>query len=141
MFRFHKPLDIVTLFHKTSSPASIRVANLLKQASAAAAETATEDQASDHTAQTKAAQRQEFELNITEDPPTADQLQTILEYVGPSRIASVVKGANSQKEALRKFKESADNFQRPVVVDWNNGKANAGDNESEILKMLNDLKK
>lgn len=27
------------------------------------------------------------------------------------------------------------------VVDWNNGRAIAGDNESEILKMLNDLKK
>jgi hypothetical protein len=27
------------------------------------------------------------------------------------------------------------------VVDWNNGKAGAGENESEILKMLNELQK
>jgi hypothetical protein len=27
------------------------------------------------------------------------------------------------------------------VVDWNNGKAGAGDNESEILKMINALPK
>jgi hypothetical protein len=27
------------------------------------------------------------------------------------------------------------------VVDWNNGKVQAGDNESEILKMLNALPK
>jgi hypothetical protein len=26
-------------------------------------------------------------------------------------------------DALRKFKESEDLFQRPIVVDWNNGRA------------------
>jgi arsenate reductase-like glutaredoxin family protein len=37
---------------------------------------------------------------------------------------------------LRKLNENGDNFQRPVIVDWNQGKAVVGDNESEILKML-----
>ncbi|KAH8885757.1 DUF1687-domain-containing protein [Thozetella sp. PMI_491] len=137
MFRFHKTKDIVTLFHKASSPASVRVATLLKQASANATATSTEDQAS--SPQTKA--RQEFELNITEDAPTADQIQTILGYVGPSRISTIIKGANSENEALRKFRESADNFQRPVTVDWNNGRAVAGSDESAILKMVNALPK
>lgn len=111
----HKPLDIITLFHKAASPASMRVAAALRQASAAASETSTEDQASDHTAQSNAVRRPEFKLEITEDPPTPDQLQTILDYVGKERIGSVVKGATDPKEALRKLKESADNFQRPVV--------------------------
>ncbi|KIH94598.1 hypothetical protein SPBR_06241 [Sporothrix brasiliensis 5110] len=140
MFGFRKTLDIVTLFHKASSPASMRVVSLLKQASAHASETATEDQASDHRPQTEqaaASRREPFDLNITEDPPTTDQLQTILEYVGTAGIPAIVKGAKSQTEALRKFRESHDNFQRPVVVDWNNGKAVAGDKESEILKLLN----
>ncbi|KAG9500125.1 hypothetical protein J7337_008592 [Fusarium musae] len=135
MFRFHKTLDIVTVFHKASSPASVRVANLLKQISANATSGATLDQASDHSAQT-APIRDQFELNITEDPPTDDQVKTILEYVGNNGIPKVIKGANDEKEALRKFKESKENFIRPVVVDWNNGKAIAGDNESEILKLL-----
>ncbi|EGU77711.1 hypothetical protein FOQG_01426 [Fusarium oxysporum f. sp. raphani 54005] len=135
MFRFHKTLDIVTVFHKASSPASVRVANLLKQVSANATSGATLDQASDHSAQT-APIRDQFELNITEDPPTDDQVKTILEYVGSNGIPNVIKGANNEKEALRKFKESKENFIRPVVVDWNNGKAIAGDNESEILKLL-----
>ncbi|KAF4503471.1 Thioredoxin-like fold [Fusarium agapanthi] len=135
MFRFHKTLDIVTVFHKASSPASVRVANLLKQVSANATSGATLDQASDHSAQT-APIRDQFELNITEDPPTDDQVKTILEYVGINGIPNVIKGANNEKEALRKFKESKENFIRPVVVDWNNGKAIAGDNESEILKLL-----
>ncbi|KAL0938028.1 uncharacterized protein CTRU02_207759 [Colletotrichum truncatum] len=142
MFRFHKTLDIVTLFHKASSPASVRVANILKQVSANATAGATEDQASDHSVQTNPKKaRAEFELNITEDSPTADQVKTILEYVGKSKIPSIIKGASTEQEALRKFQQSTDNFQRPVVVDWNNGKAVAGDNESEILKMLNDLNK
>ncbi|KAK4236779.1 thioredoxin-like protein [Achaetomium macrosporum] len=141
MFRFHKPLDIITLFHKASSPASVRLAAALRQASAAASETSTEDQASDHSAQSQAVRREEFKLEITENPPTPDQLQTILEYVGKNRISSIVKGATTEKEALRKFQENAENFQRPVVVDWNNGKAQAGENESEILRMINALPK
>ncbi|EEU47450.1 hypothetical protein NCS52_00359600 [Fusarium sp. LHS14.1] len=132
MFRFHKTLDIVTVFHKASSPASVRVANLLKQVSANATAGATLDQASE----TKPA-REQFELNVTEDPPTDDQVKTILEYVGTSGISNIIKGANNEKDALKKFKESRENFLRPVVVDWNNGKAIAGDNESEILKLLN----
>ncbi|PHH84471.1 hypothetical protein CDD83_1896 [Cordyceps sp. RAO-2017] len=136
MFRFRKSLDTVTLFHKASSPASTRVANLLKQVSANAQAEATIDQASDHEAQGKAAPREPFELNITEDPPTADQVQTILEYAGKGAIAHIVRGARDQKDALDKFKQSKDSFLRPVTVDWNNGKAIAGDNESEILKLL-----
>ncbi|KAL6871816.1 thioredoxin-like protein [Trichoderma novae-zelandiae] len=128
MFRFHKTLDIITLFHKASSPASVRVANLLKQASVSA-------QTND--AQDAPARRDPFELNITEDPPTVDQVQTILEYVGQSGVSQVVKGARDDKDALKKFKENKENLLRPLTVDWSNGKAVAGDNESEILKLLN----
>ncbi|KAI0869701.1 DUF1687-domain-containing protein [Hypoxylon argillaceum] len=135
MFRFHKTLDIVTLFHKASSPASVRAAAVLKQASANATEAAVEDPAS---SQTKL-HRSDFELNITEDPPTADQLKTILDYVGQSKISSIIQGAKTENEALKKFKESPDSFKHPVVVDWNNGKAIASDKESEILKMLDQL--
>ncbi|KAI1655858.1 DUF1687-domain-containing protein [Daldinia decipiens] len=137
MFRFHKTLDIVTLFHKAGSPASTRAATLLKQISANATETATEDQASDHSHQTHPKRsRQEFELNITEEPPTVDQLKTILEYVGKKKIGSIVQGASTENEAMKKFRENKENFNRPVIVDWNNGKAVASDQESEILKMI-----
>ncbi|KAM0245784.1 hypothetical protein ACHAQJ_010449 [Trichoderma viride] len=128
MFRFHKTLDIVTLFHKASSPASVRVSNLLKQASTSAQTSATQD---------AKARRDPFELNITEDAPTLDQVQTILDYVGQSGASQVVKGAKDDKDALRKFKENKENLLRPLTVDWSNGKAIAGDNESEILKLLN----
>ncbi|KAI4219992.1 MAG: hypothetical protein L6R36_007936 [Xanthoria steineri] len=116
MFRFHKSLDVITLFHKASSPASIRAQTLLKQISAHASESATEDQASDHAAQNKF-QRTEFELNVTEDPPTSDQLRTILEYVGSGggRAGQIVDGATGETDAVAKLKENPDSFQRPVV--------------------------
>lgn len=88
----------------------MRVANLLKQVSANATAGATLDQASE----TKPA-REQFELNVTEDPPTDDQVKTILEYVGTSGISNIIKGAHNEKDALKKFKESRENFLRPVV--------------------------
>ncbi|KAL2758488.1 hypothetical protein ACRALDRAFT_1075066 [Sodiomyces alcalophilus JCM 7366] len=138
MFRFHKPLDIITVFHKAASPASQRIATLLKQVSANASNPATMDQASDHSHQTSP-KRTEFELNITEEPPTADQVRTILEYVGPNKVSSVIAGASNEKEALKKFEMDKNSFHRPMVVDWHNGKATTSENESEILKMLNAL--
>ncbi|KAL8859847.1 MAG: hypothetical protein Q9178_003680 [Gyalolechia marmorata] len=112
----HKSLDVITLFHKASSPASVRAQTLLKQISAHASESATEDQATDHSEQNKF-QRTEFELNITEDPPTSDQLRTILEYVGSGggRAGQIVEGATGEADALKKLKENPDSFQRPVV--------------------------
>lgn len=86
----------------------------MKQISANSQSAATIDQASDHTAQTKAA-RDPFELNITEDPPTTDQVQTILEYVGKGGVSNIIKGAQDEKDALKKFRESRENFLRPVV--------------------------
>jgi len=140
MFRFHKSLDVITLFHKPSVAASVRAQTILKQASAHASETATEDQASDHTHQNKL-QRTDFELNVTEDAPTSDQLRSILEYIGAKRAGDVVKGAKDEADAMKKLKESSDNFKRPVIVDWNNGIVVAGDNESEIMKLVKELPK
>lgn len=104
----------MTLFHKASSPASVKTAMLLKQVSANVAAAATADQVGDAGHQTRP-RRDEFELNITEDPPTADQLPSIIEYVGAHRVGAVVEGARSEKDALRLFKQSPDAFKRPVV--------------------------
>ena len=105
---------MITLFHKSNVPASLKVHSLLKQASANASEHATEDQASDHSHQTHP-KRQEFELDVTEEPPTEDQLKNILEYLGPQNAGSVIKGAKTEAEAMKLLKQSGENFQRPVV--------------------------
>lgn len=110
----HKTLDVISLFHKPSVPSSLRVLTILKQVSALASETATEDQATDHSQQNKL-QRTEFELNVTEEPPTSDQLRIILEYVGEQRASDVVDGAKDIGDAIRKLKENTKRFRAPVV--------------------------
>ena len=98
-------------------PSSVRVNTLLKQLSAHASETATEDQAADHTHQNKI-QRTEFELNVTEDPPTSDQMRSILEYVGARKANQLVDGARDEADALKKLKEDPGRFKPPVVCDF-----------------------
>jgi arsenate reductase-like glutaredoxin family protein len=116
----HKTKDVISLFHNAKSPASIRVNTLLKQASANASEHATEDQASDHSAQTHP-KRQEFELEVTEEPPTQDQLKSILEYIGAQKASTIIKGARDEADAMRKLKDNAESFQRPVVCSASTG--------------------
>ncbi|KAI2465432.1 DUF1687-domain-containing protein [Annulohypoxylon bovei var. microspora] len=136
MFRFHKPLDIITLFHKSQSPASTQIAKLLKEISASgtAAANATDTPTNDQT-QPKRLNRV-FELDITETPPTTDQLQTILDYVGQDQISKVIKGATTKKEAIEKYTQNAASFVTPVVVDWHHGRAIATSKDSKILEML-----
>jgi arsenate reductase-like glutaredoxin family protein len=107
-------LDVITIFHKPSIASSQRALALLKRVSAEASETATVDQASDHAAQNKI-QRDDFELNVSEEPPTGDQLRSILEYIGPNRAKDLVKGSNSVSEAIRLLHEDKNRFQPPVV--------------------------
>lgn len=117
---------------------SVRVLTFLKQASANASETATEDQASDHSAQNKI-QRSDFDLDIVENAPTSDQVRSILEFVGPSGVGKVIKGATNESDAMKKFSASTDSFQRPIVVDWSNGKAGMlfHNLEDILLEVLN----
>lgn len=64
-----------------------------------------------------------MDADVQEGPPTSDQLSSILDYLGPSKAGTVVKDATGSSDAQRKFKANESAFQRPVVVDWNNGRA------------------
>ena len=113
-FNQHKTKDVISLFHNAKSPASLRDNTLLKQISANTSEHATEDQARDHSPQTNP-QRQEYELEVTEAPPTPDQLKSILEYIGAQNAGTIIQGARDEADAMRKLKENSESFQRPVV--------------------------
>jgi hypothetical protein len=93
---------------------SNRVLTLLKQHRAQASATATEDQASS-TAPQASQERADFELDVREDPPTPDQLKSILEYVGSQSASEVVKGAQTESEAMRVFGKDNGAFVRPLV--------------------------
>ena len=74
------------------------------------------DQAADHSGQ-NTVQRSEFELNVTEDPPTSDQLRSILEYVGAMRAGQIIEGAKDEGDAIRKLGQNKNSFKAPVVSD------------------------
>jgi hypothetical protein len=52
---------------------------------------------------------------VTEEPPTEDQLRSILEYIGPQKASTIIKGAKDEADAMRKLAASGDSFERPVV--------------------------
>ena len=114
---------MITLFHKPSLSASNRVLTLLKQGSAHAQETATEDQATDHSHQNESVKREPFELDVTESVPTEDQIRSIIEYVGQNKIGQIVEGATSVSDAAKKLAADENAFKRPITVDWNQGRA------------------
>ncbi|KAI5846062.1 thioredoxin-like protein [Tricharina praecox] len=137
MFRFHKTLDVLTLFHSPSNPQSAKVLNLLKSASAHATDSSI-------TGKNPTAS---FELDVIEAPtvPTPDQLRSILEFIGPNKIGDIVKGAKSESEAVRMLKQggevSSEKVLRPLLVDWNNGRVVLGGDEKAIQKLVETLPK
>jgi len=127
--------NAITLFHQPNNSASTRVLTLLKQANATSTTTATEDQASSHHSHSSA-QMDEFELEVTEQAPTSDQLRSILEFVGDGSEGKVIEGAVDAADAQRRLRQSLDALKRPLTVAWNDGKVVVGDNESELMKMI-----
>ena len=105
---------MVTLFHRPASTSSVRALALLKQISATVGNNGSEGLAANHVTRSKL-KRGEFELNVTDDAPTGDQLRSILEFVGARKASQLVKDARDEADAMKKLKENGDNFQRPVV--------------------------
>jgi len=136
LFKEHGAKNAITLFHKQNNPSSSRVFTLLKQANASAKSTATEDQASSHDGHSAAAQQGEFELEVTEQAPTGDQLRSILEFVGDSKVGSIIEGATDAADAQRRLRMDINALKRPLTVDWNGGQVVIGDNESELQKLI-----
>lgn len=62
----------------------------------------------------------EFHLDVTEEPPTTDQLKTILDYLGGAEAAGkVIRGAADESDAMRRLKADGEAFERPVVSPHN----------------------
>jgi arsenate reductase-like glutaredoxin family protein len=59
-------------------------------------------------------ERTEFELDVTEAPPTSDQLKNIMEYLGGAP-GKVIEGASDESDAQRRLKADGNAFKRPLV--------------------------
>lgn len=54
-------------------------------------------------------------MNVTEDPPTGEQLRTIIEYVGERKASQIVDGARDASDAMHKLSQDVNRFRAPVV--------------------------
>ncbi|PWW78382.1 hypothetical protein C7212DRAFT_27763, partial [Tuber magnatum] len=116
---------VLTLFHTPASTASKRILEILRSSSTA--------------------HKKSFELDIVEAPtvPTPTQLSSILEFIGKDRVAEVVPGARSEGDAVGLLRGQGERggggMVRPLLVDWNNGRAVVGGDEGAVLRLLETL--
>lgn len=95
----------------------------------------------------------QFNLEVVESPPTADQLETILSYfpskaVSPSHVLISAHPSapsfNDRPTTLSGIVQLAQDRPQavkwPIVVDWDNGKAAVGDIEG-VRAILDNLQK
>lgn len=100
-----KTLDVITLFHKPSLPASARMLALLQRASTKAGDPA----------QRVNLKRGDWELEVTENHPTPDQVRSMLEYIGAKRAGEIVNGAKDGSDAMQRFEDKPSDFVWPMV--------------------------
>ncbi|ORY76642.1 hypothetical protein BCR37DRAFT_383274 [Protomyces lactucae-debilis] len=123
---FSRSRPILSLFHAPGNKTSQKVLTLLQQA---------------HADSEAAASGKSFTLEIEEGAPTPTQLRSLIDMAGASQIAELVPGAVDGEDALRlgESGKGRDILQRPVVVDWNNGKVVLGGDESKIMQLVKEL--
>ncbi|VDB91844.1 unnamed protein product [Peniophora sp. CBMAI 1063] len=134
---FLRTLPEITLFHNKTSPTSVKALALLQSA--------LSDPYPPHTSKAPL----KFNLTIAENPPTADQIRTMLPYLtrsdSPAALLSSHPSAPSGEDRPTTPEGVVDVATRtpsalkwPIVVDWNSGRAAAGslDGVAEMLEYL-----
>ncbi|KAJ6614870.1 thioredoxin-like protein [Mycena sp. CBHHK59/15] len=137
---FTRTLPEISIFHHSTSPPSVKALALLRSALS-----------SPYPPGKASAQPLQFNLEVVEAPPTADQLSTILSYL-PSKYSSespasvflsthpsASSAENKGVAGVSSIGSSNPNtFKWPVVVDWNAGNASVGDVEGVkgILELI-----
>ncbi|KAI0060122.1 hypothetical protein BV25DRAFT_1807833 [Artomyces pyxidatus] len=145
---FKKSIPQISIFHNSSSPPSAKALAALRSATS-----------SPYPPGKSNARPLKFNLEVLENtPPTPDQIRTILTYLPPARSADDPSDPHhvarlisthpsapslpdrpSSAEGLSRLAQSNPHAVRwPIIVDWTNGKAVAGDSEGvkDILEHL-----
>ncbi|KDR78003.1 hypothetical protein GALMADRAFT_209478 [Galerina marginata CBS 339.88] len=139
---FKRKLPEVSMFHRPSSPPSKKALDLLKASVSAPYPPGNPQNPP-----------LQFQLDVVESPPNADQLRTILSYLpSPATNPAMVflsahptgPNANEQPSTCKGIAELAEKnpnvLKWPIVVDWLGGKASVGDVEG-VKSILEHLRK
>ncbi|KAF7289969.1 DUF1687-domain-containing protein [Mycena indigotica] len=133
-----RTLHEISIFHNPTSPSSLKALDTLRSALS-----------SPYPPKLGSAPLN-FDLEVIEAAPTADQLKTILSFL-PSKsnstpsAASVFLSAGSSDSAsldsiAKLGRDEPSAFKWPVVVDWNAGRAVVGDGAG-VIEILDQLRK
>ncbi|KAJ7057778.1 thioredoxin-like protein [Mycena amicta] len=136
-----RTLHEISIFHNATSPPSVKALGMLRSALSAPYPAG------------KGSAPLQFNLEVVENTPTADQLKTILSFLPskgdsapaaasvflsahPSSVGSSDAASLDSVSRLGRDRPSA--FKWPVLVDWNAGTASVGDVEgvTSILEQL-----
>ncbi|KAG0348454.1 hypothetical protein BG004_005183 [Podila humilis] len=126
-FRLPK-FPMLTLFHNPSSEVSVQALRLLKKASV----------------------QHKFEIDLIQtksQAPTHQQVSNIVEYLGKGSIAAGCQEilvpeapkASTVAEVQKILDANPSYLRKPLVVDWNKGKAIIADLPSKIKDIVNDV--
>jgi hypothetical protein len=121
-FRFHKQIPILSLFHRASVPQSVNALKFLR----------------DH----PVIQKQMATLEVSTNPPTRNQLETITQYLGGGYTASkLVEGAKGVDDAVKIVAEDASKLNVPFLVEWEGGKVVLGGDKDRLEHLLEEIRK
>jgi Protein of unknown function (DUF1687) len=122
MFRFHKPLPALSLFHRAKVQNSENILN--------------------HVRNHPVIQRQMAKLEVATRPPTRSQFETITNYMGGGYNAGkLVEGAMGLEDAVRIVTEDENKLMVPFLVDWHGGRVVIGDDETRFDRLLEEIRK
>ncbi|KAH9056468.1 hypothetical protein EDB87DRAFT_1566578 [Lactarius vividus] len=142
---FKRSIPQLSIFHNSSSAPSTTALAILRAAAS-----------SPYPSGVSSASPLKFNLEVIENtPPTADQIRTILDYLPPLRdvddphhVSALISShpsapslpdrPHSPEGLVRLAEKSPQAIKWPIVVDWTNGRASAGDSEGvkDILEYL-----
>src|SRR5438128_1870912 len=118
-------IPIISLFHNPSCSHSLAALSLLRSAS-------------DRVLNTRAA----FNLDVVEyiqNPPTPDQLRLVSQYLGPppqKLLRPDAPKVESLAEVIAEVRRDPAVLERPIAVDWDNGRAVIGRPPEKVLELV-----
>lgn len=121
-FRFHKQIPIISLFHRANNPTSSTALKFLR----------------DH----PVIQKQMATLEVSTQPPTKSQFETITGYLGGGYAANkLVEGAKGVDDAVKIVQSDESKLNVPILVNWEGGKVVLGGDKERLEGLLEEIRK
>lgn len=121
-FRFHKQIPIISLFHRANVPDSVSALKILREHPVVKKQMAT--------------------LEVSTNPPTKSQFETITDYLGGGYAANkLVEGAKGVEDAAKIVADDESKLNVPILVNWDGGKVVLGGDKERLEHLLEEIRR